>query len=108
MPAATVKFYFDITMGRSGQKWDFRLNFWLRGPIDTRSTCLNCILQDFSGTPHVIIFGTPKYAPPISYLAYLGADFFADFYNISSRLVKRKQDNKQIRPTYCVPFCDDE
>ena len=71
MPAATVKFYIDLTMGRSGQNM-------------------------------------PKYAPPISYLAYLGADFFVDFSNISSRLVKRKQDNKQIRPTYCVPFCDDE
>ena len=98
MPAATVKFYIDITIGRSGQKWDFRLNFRLRGPIDTRSTCLNCILHPIWT---LNIFGTPKYAPQISYLAYLGADFFVDFSNISSRIIKKK---KLGLHTYYYPF----
>ena len=71
MPAATVKFYIDITIGRSGQKWDFRLNFRLRGPIDTRSTCLNCILQDLFRDTHLKIFGALKYALKYAKYAFL-------------------------------------
>ena len=40
----------------------FGHNFWLGGPIDTRSMRLNCILQDlFLGITHWTIFGSPKY-----------------------------------------------
>ena len=59
--------------GAIGPKKRFGHNFWLEGPINLRTMRLNCILQDFSGTPHLTIFGPPKYAPKLHiwpYLAY--------------------------------------
>ena len=34
----------------------------MEGSVDIRTTRPNYILQDFSGTPHLTIFGAPKYA----------------------------------------------
>ena len=42
----------------------FGHNFWMEGPIDLRPTHLNCIFcKIFLGTPHLTIFGSPKYVP---------------------------------------------
>ena len=56
-----------------GPKIKFGHNFWLEGPFDTRSTRLiwTAFCKIFSGTPHLTIFGAPKYAPKYAYLAYL-------------------------------------
>ena len=89
------------------EKWDLIVTFdW--GVLLTQGQCVwTAFCKIFSGTPHLNIFCTPKYAPQISYLAYLGADFFVDFSSISSRIIKKKKGKKQIRPTYLLlPFCD--
>ena len=42
----------QICLHLNWEKMRFDCNFWLGGPIDTRSMCLNCILQDlFRDTP---------------------------------------------------------
>ena len=57
-------------MGKAAKNeiWSYLLT---GGPIETRSTHLNCSLQDLSGIPHLTRFSAAKYAPKISYLAYL-------------------------------------
>ena len=52
------------TLGKSGKPLRFGHNFWLGGPIDLRSTLLNCILQDlFRDTPTGHIYHTEMRAP---------------------------------------------
>ena len=104
MPAATVKFYIDITIGRSGQKWDFRLNFWPRGPIDTRSTCLNRILQDFfRDIPFEHIWHAQICTPNII-SGIFGCWFFCGLlWHILTPSKEKKGKNKLGLHTYCAP-----
>ena len=39
-------FFAQTCLRLNWEKMRFDCNFWLGGPIDTRSMCLNCILQD--------------------------------------------------------------
>ena len=68
------KFYIATNNNEEiGPKIKFGHNFWLEGPIDTRSTRLNCILQDlFRDTPLGHSWRAQICAKN-AYLAYLGA-----------------------------------
>ena len=49
----------------------FGHNIWLEGPIDLDQRVSTAFCKIFSGTPHLTLFGAPKYAPKYAYLAYL-------------------------------------